>query len=426
MKRCKVILVTAFALFSLFFGAGNLILPPLLGLQSGENWWLMTLGFGLSAVLVPILGILAHARLQGTLFDFGKKVSGSFSLVYCFLIYTISITLPSPRTASVTHEMAIEPLFHSPPWVTSFLYFLLVFLFAMNRSRILDLVGKWLTPAILIILMLIIGLCWYHYHPVLHTPPMARTFTHGMLEGYQTFDAIAATVVGGVILVSLNLKEIPASYDRKKTLIRNAAWIAGMALFLVYAGLILSGALTRSEFDPSISRTALLAGISALVLGPSTKILLSLLVSLACFTTAVGIIAGTADFVRTRFPTNPYSYGITAALACIIGSLVGAFEVGFIIRIAIPVLMFVYPLTIILILLKVLPEKYTLPVTFRWVVATTLLFSVPDFLISIGWDKFPGMVEGYIPLSRYQIGWLVPAMAVFLLSNLPAVRRRKV
>jgi len=125
----KSTLIVAFALFSLFFGAGNLILPPQLGFKSGELWWLVALGFSLSAVLIPILGILAHAKLQGTLFDFGKKVSPTFSLVYCYLVYAISISLPSPRTASVTHEMAIQPLFDSSSWLTSGVYFLLVFIF---------------------------------------------------------------------------------------------------------------------------------------------------------------------------------------------------------------------------------------------------------------------------------------------------------
>ena len=132
MKRIKETFITSFALFSLFFGAGNLILPPLLGYKSGNSWWLVILGFCSSAILIPILGIFAHAKLQGTLFDFGKKVSTKFSLAYAFIIYAISISLPSPRTASVTHEIAIQPFFNSSYLITSIVYFALVFLFAMN------------------------------------------------------------------------------------------------------------------------------------------------------------------------------------------------------------------------------------------------------------------------------------------------------
>ena len=140
MNKTKEILITGFALFSMFFGAGNLILPPYLGFKAGEAWSLVAVGFVITAVVIPILGILAHAKLQGTMFDFGKKVSPIFSWIYCFIIYAISISLPVPRTASVTHEMAIAPFFSISSLGTSSIYFILVFVFVMNRSKILDLI----------------------------------------------------------------------------------------------------------------------------------------------------------------------------------------------------------------------------------------------------------------------------------------------
>ena len=402
-------------MFALFFGAGNLILPPQLGFRSGELWWPVALGFCLSAVLIPVLGILAHAKLQGTMFDFGKEVSPTFSLIYCYLVYAISIALPSARTASVTHEMAVAPFFHSPAWLTSLVYFMFVFLFTMNRSRILDLIGKWLTPIILTVLVLIIILSLTSFHPsdVHH---LTGSFSQGILEGYQTFDAIGAVVVGGVILVSVNLKENKASYSQKKSLIGMAAWLSGTALFLIYTGLIYSGSLFQGEFDPSISRTALLAEMGTSTLGLAANAFLSLLVSLACFTTAVGIVTGTADFVKSRFPAAPFAYGLTASIGCLTGVLMGQFPVAAIIVYALPALMFIYPLTIVLILMNVVPRRYAAPRIFRVVVVTTLLFSIPDFLNSMGFDL--GNVVQYIPLSSYGIGWVLPALASFLFGNL--------
>ncbi len=425
MKRTKETLVTAFALFSLFFGAGNLILPPQLGFKSGELWWLVALGFCLSAVLVPILGILAHARLQGTMFDFARKVSPAFSLVYCFLIYAISIALPSPRTASVTHEMAIAPLFGSPPLLTSLVYFTLVFVFAMNRNSILGLVGKWLTPAVLIILVLIIGIAAVEFRAPTEGTGLRRPFAHGILEGYQTFDAIGAVVVGGVILVSINLKKDAGDYQRRKSLITHAAWLAGTGLLLVYFGLIFSGFLTRPAFDADISRTALLAGISSLTLGATANGFLSVLVSLACFTTAVGIVTGTADFLKSRFPGVPWAYPFTAFAGSVLGVLVGQLNVGSIIAIALPALMFIYPLTIVLILLNVVPEKLAPPPIFRAVVFSVLLFSIPDFMNSVGWAGLLGKVPDYIPLGAYSMGWVLPSAGVFLLLNLVRGMRRR-
>ena len=183
----------------MFFGAGNLILPPFLGVQAGESWSLVTLGFFVTAVIIPIIGIMAHARLQGTMFDFGKKVSPIFSAVYCLFVYAISITLPAPRTASVTHEMAIAPFFGTSSLVTSTIYFALVFIFVMNRSKILNILGKFLTPLIIIILLAVIFI-GITTNPENINPSTFKTpFVSGLLEGYQTFDAIGAVVIGGVL-----------------------------------------------------------------------------------------------------------------------------------------------------------------------------------------------------------------------------------
>ncbi|MEZ4809946.1 MAG: branched-chain amino acid transport system II carrier protein [Allomuricauda sp.] len=413
----KSLTVTSFALFSLFFGAGNLILPPQLGLKSGDLWWWVTLGFCLSAVFVPLLGILAHAKLQGTMYDFAKKVSPTFSLVYCYIVYAISISLPSPRTASVTHEMAIGPLWDSPSLATSLVYFVLVYVFVINRSKVLDLVGKLLTPGILIILFLIVLIAVFSLDFSFGASEFDHPFSHGILEGYQTFDAIGAVVVGGVIIVSINLKQGGASYEAKRTLIRNAGLWAGFGLLAVYAGLILTGALFSESFVHDVSRTELLNGISVKTLGNNATILLGVLVSLACFTTAVGIVTGTADFVKGRFNDSLLAYRITALIGCVLGVLIGQFNVGYIIAVALPALMFIYPITVILILLNVLPDRYASPTVFKWVVATTIFFSIPDFLRSVGFDLAPYLYPEWLPLKEYQLGWVLPAMAAFILGN---------
>lgn len=418
MIKTKESLVTAFALFSLFFGAGNLILPPLLGLKSGELWWLVTLGFCVSAVLIPILGILAHAKLQGTIFDFGKKVSPTFSLVYSLLIYAISISLPSPRTASVTHEMAIAPIFGSSSLVTSIIYFILVFLFVINRSKILSIIGKLLTPIIVLVLLLIIGITLFSFDFNFGSSVFTSPFTDGILEGYQTFDAIGAVVVGGVIIVSINTKYQDYSYDNKKALIRKAGWLAGLGLLLIYTGLIITGGLLHTEFAIDISRTALLSGISTQTLGSNANGFLSILVSLACFTTAVGIVTGTADFIKHRFQDSQKAYYITAGIGCILGVVMGQFNVGYIIAVALPALMFIYPITIVLILLNVLPDIYASPKVFKAVVLTTMIFSIPDFLGTIGFADLVTVIQAYIPLSNFSMGWVLPALAVFVIVNI--------
>lgn len=418
MFKKKETLVTAFALFSLFFGAGNLILPPLLGFKAGEQWLIVTIGFCISAMVIPILGILAHAKLQGSLIDFGKKVSPTFSLVYAFFIYAISITLPSPRTASVTHEMAIQPFWDISSWFTSSIYFGLVFIFAMNRSKILGILGKLLTPAIILILIFIIGITIFSFPFDFGITTIASPFTNGILEGYQTFDAIGAVVVGGVIIISVNLKHTSATYEDKKSLIRNAGWLAGLALFMIYLGLILTGGIVHSVFDADTTRTALLSGLAIQSLGNIGNFFLSILVGIACFTTAVGIVTGTSDFVKSRFNNSQTVYTVTAIIGSVLGVLMGQFDVSYIISVAIPSLMFIYPITIILILLNVSPDKYASPLVFRAVTITTIIFSIPDFLGSISIIAPSIETFSWIPLQQYSLGWVLPALFVFVVTNI--------
>ncbi|MDX6745476.1 branched-chain amino acid transport system II carrier protein [Polaribacter sp. PL03] len=417
MGKTKEIWIAGFALFSLFFGAGNLILPPTLGLKSGVDWWIVVMGFILTAIIVPILAIFAHAKLQGTLYDFGKKVSPAFSTLFCFLIYIIAIAIPSPRTAAVTHEMAIQPFFDTPAILTSIVYFVLVFLFAINRSRIIGLIGKFLTPIIVIILLVIIGISFFASNGNLGASTFKNPFIDGILEGYQTFDAIAGVVVGAVIIISLDYSN-HNTFDEKRKLIRKAGYIAGTGLLLIYGGLILSGALFASTFTENATRIEVLSGLSTQTLGNFGTTFLSVLVALACFTTAVGIVTGTADYIKGICNNSKTAYIITAAVCAVIGIIVGSYNVGFIIDVAVPALMFVYPITIMLILLNIVPDKYASKLVFRGVIIVTFIFSIPDFLgFIIPRENLTG-IKSFIPLATHSLGWVLPALLAFLLLNI--------
>ncbi len=423
MNKTKEVFITGFALFSLFFGAGNLLLPPLLGYSAGENWVWVTVGFMVTAVIIPITGILAHSKLQGTLYDFGKKVSPTFSLIYCIIVYVISIAIPSPRTASATHEIAIHPFFGTSPLLTSCVYFSLVLVFVLNRSKILNLIGKYLTPFIVLILVLVIGIGLFSSDMLMNPSKFTTPIVAGLLEGYQTFDAIGAVVVGGVVIISLKLKG-HNSFEDKKELIKKAGIIAGIGLFGIYAGLISVGAFFGSEIlvDSTLSgdmqRANLLRGISIATLGNIGNAFLSILIALACFTTAVGIITGTADYFKGLFKESQKAYVITAITACLIGVLVGQMDFHSIIVIALPILMFIYPITIVLILLNVLPEKWASPIVFKAVVLVTFIFSIPDFLGFIVSKESLTGVKDLIPLANYHLGWVLPAILSFVIINL--------
>ncbi len=422
MSLNKQTLIVAFALFSLFFGAGNLILPPFLGYNAGTSWPLVSIGFAISAVIIPIMAIYGHARLQGTLMDFAKKVSPLFALIYSLIIYAISVTLPSSRTASVTYEMAIEPYFEMSSLTLSAIYFALVLVFALNRTRILSLIGKFLTPFIIVILLIIISIGLFADVTPMSDTIFKSTFTDGILEGYQTFDAIAGVVVGGVIVVSLALQGT-LNYDEKKKMIAKAGLLSGIGLIVIYGGLIALGA-TYNTTIVTEDRVQLLTDLSKSTLGNIGTSFLGVLVALACFTTAVGIITGTADFAKKIAGNSQVAYVVTAVVSCIIGVVVGQFDVHYIIDIALPALMFIYPITIALIILNVLPQKLASPLVFKLVILVTFLFSIPDFLQFFTTSEMVDVIKTYIPFAGVSMGWVLPALFAFVVGNLIGFRQR--
>ena len=417
MNRTKESFVFGFAIFASFFGAGNLILPPLLGFNAGPDWWLVAIGFVISATIIPLLSLFAHARLQGTMLDFGNKVSPIFSLIFCLCVYIIAIALPVPRTAAVTHEMAIRPFFNASSLLTSSIYFILVFLLAMNRGKVIQFIGKYLTPFIALIVAAIIGVGIFAEMPQMNPTIFKTPLVSGLLEGYQTYDALAGLLSGGFVIISLNLSN-NYTFEDKKNIIARSGFIAMMGLFLIYAGLIYIGANFNTVFSTDISRTDLLSGLALKTLGNTGSVFLSVLVSLACFTTAVSVVVGTADFFKGLFKESKTAYLTTVVLSCLIGVFVGQMDVSYIIDLALPALMFIYPLSIVLIVLNVLPEKYASRNVFKGVVLVTFLFSIPDFLsFLIPSDALEG-IKDILPLSEYSLGWVLPALATFIIINI--------
>lgn len=423
MKQSKQTLVIAFALFSLFFGAGNLILPPYLGYNAGDGWFWVLIGFSISAVIIPILAIYGHAKLQGTILDFANKVSPTFAVLFSILIYLIAIALPSPRTASFTYEMAIEPFFQISSLELSSIYFALVLVFVLNRNRMLSIIGKFLTPLIVCILLIIICLGLFTEVASVRDSIFNNSFAEGILEGYQTFDAIGGVVVGGVVVVSLSLQG-EFNYEEKKRMIIRSGLFAGLGLFLIYGGLIVLGA-HNSNVLVIDNRTELLSVLSIQTLGNIGNVFLSVLIALACFTTAVGIVTGTADFVKGLIGNSQKAYIITAIIASVLGVIIGQFNVHYIINIALPILMFIYPMTIVLIILNVLPENWASTIVFRGVVLATFIFSIPDFLKFLIAEENLFPLKEMIPLSEYSLGWVLPAIIVFLLFNLVSFGNKK-
>ncbi|MFT6825559.1 MAG: LIVCS family branched-chain amino acid:cation transporter, partial [Patiriisocius sp.] len=240
---------------------------------------------------------------------------------------------------------------------------------------------------------------------------------------YQTFDAIGGVVVGGVVVISLALQGT-YNYEEKRRMIARSGLLAGLGLFLVYGALVALGAIYSGTLEVT-ERTDLLKIVSKNTLGNYGTAFLGVLVALACFTTAVGIVTGTADFVKGITKNSQRAYTITAVLGCAIGLVVGQFDVNYIINVALPALMFIYPITIVLILLNVLPAKFASPFVFRIVTLVTLVFSVPDFLQFFMTEGSLAGIKDWIPLSNNGLGWVLPAFAALAITNSIAQAKKR-
>jgi LIVCS family branched-chain amino acid:cation transporter len=293
----------------------------------------------------------------------------------------------------------------------------MVFLLAMNRGKVIQFIGKYLTPFIALIVAAIIGVGIFMETPQMNPTIFKTPVVSGLLEGYQTYDALAGLLSGGFVIISLNLSN-NYTFEDKKSIIARSGFIAMMGLFLIYAGLIYIGANFNTAFSTDISRTELLSGLALKTLGNTGSVFLSVLVSLACFTTAVSVVVGTADFFMGLFKESKLAYIIAAVTACFIGIFVGQMDVSYIIDVALPALMFIYPLSIVLIVLNVLPEKYASQNVFKGVVLITFLFSIPDFLSFLISTDALGDIKAVLPLSQFSLGWVLPALATYIIINI--------
>lgn len=420
----KEIRLVALAFFSLFFGAGNLILPPYLGFEASEYWPLVALGFCITAIVIPYLGILAHSKVQGGLFELAAPVLGKLALPYTVIIFLVCITIAVPRTAAVTYELGVSQISAIPAWLSAVIFFGLVPVFALFRGRILHVIGSYITPILVGLMTVLVGrsLLVGDISEASTINSLPDLFSKGVIEGYQTFDAIAAVVVGAVLVISVKNQFGYLSRSQQSMVLKRGGLWAAIALMLIYIGLIYAGATLSQALEGSITRSELLLNMSEQFLFSIGNLVLAIAVSLACFTTAVGILTGTADFVQEQLVKSRAGYVTTILIGCGLGMMLATLGVDEIIRVAYPILLLVYPLTIVLILVHLLPEKLKSRVVFYSVSSVALLFSLPDALLGYtDWYLLRKVTE-FIPLGTKQLGWLIPvtltAAVVILIRSL--------
>ncbi|MBS0949311.1 branched-chain amino acid transport system II carrier protein [Weissella minor] len=428
--RTRDILLIASVIFGMFFGAGNLIFPIQLGQSAGSNWILATLGFLVTGTLVPYLAMLAISVTKSeSAYDLAKPVAPWFGMALLVLIHlTLGPLVATPRTAATGFTMGVAP-FLPESWqgigmiIFSFIFFALAILVSITNSRITDWVGRYLTPLFLILIIgvIIIGLL----NPMgdLNQPVasayQSTPFMTGFLDGYNTLDGVALLALA--VSVVYAVRGLGYRDQAISSTIAKAGLLSIMLEALIYTALIVLGVASLTQLKLADNGGIALMQIIQHYFGTSGSILTGILVILAVFTTAVGLLSSFAHDMHLIF--NKISYNGWLIISSAGSFLTANLGLTNIIKWSSPLLMFIYPFVLTLIFLALIQRFFNgAPIVYR----LTMLFVAPmalmDGLASAPFASSPAianLVSGYhhlIPFASAGFGWILPALIGFGLS----------
>ncbi len=429
----RVQLLLGFTLFSMFFGAGNLIFPPGVGAQAGNLTWLAMAGMAVSAVGLPVLGVVAVA-LSGGLDTLGDRVHPLFSRVFTIVAYlAIGPCLAIPRTASTSFEMAVPPFVgaDAPIGMLQILYslvfFALALVVALRPEKLTDRLGKIMCPILLLLIVvtfigsLVDPLEGYGapQSELYAAAPVAR----GFLDGYQTMDTIAALVFGIIIALNIRARGVEEDSDVVRYTVR-AGWMAGVLLLVVYAMLAHIGALSGGAFPGATNGAEVLTNLVPALFGTPGSVLLAAIFVIACFNVCVGLISSCAEYFNMICPK--LSYRTWAILFAAVSMLIANAGLDLILSLSVPVLSIIYPVAIALIALALLHQwvgrrPLVYPVTVLFTGMASILYTLRDLKV------LPAALSdllGALPLAEQGLGWLLPALVGMVVGLALPQRKR--
>ncbi len=409
-KSSSDVLVVGVALFAMFFGAGNLIFPPFMGMAAGSAWTAALLGFLVTGIGMPLLGIVASARAGGSVEHLAGRVGPRFArLLSIVIILAIGPLLAIPRTCATTFELGVLPI---APWFNaalfSVVYFGVTLYFSINKSTVVDKIGKILTPFLLLTLAWIIVKGVVAPLGPLVDLGLDRPFARGFREGYQTMDAMASVVFAEIVIGALVFKGYREGAQQVK-LTSLAGVIAAVGLGLVYGGLMYVGATGATRFPAGIERTQLVVAISQALLGETGKVALGLAVALACLTTSIGLTATVGDYF-SGLSKGRVGYKAICVATVVFSGIFAIVGVTTIVRVAVPLLVTVYPVVIVLILLTVAGVRHR--GVYTGAVTAALAVGLLDAFTAAGLPIAPAnAVVSHIPFAAGGFPWIIPAVA---------------
>ncbi|SFQ56966.1 branched-chain amino acid:cation transporter, LIVCS family [Psychrobacillus psychrotolerans] len=436
-------LVIGVMLFALFFGAGNLIFPASLGQNAGTQVWIAITGFLLTGIGLPFLGTLAMG-FSGSknLQELSSRVHPVFAVIFTSLLYlTIGPFFALPRTGAVSFEIGILPFMSQDNaqiglLIFTILFFGLTLLLSLNPTKIVDNVGKYLSPGIIIGLFFLLIFVIIKPMGSFEAPQgnyVSNAFMTGFTEGYNTMDALASLVFGIIVIQAIRSMGVTST---KGILVATAksGGIAILFLGLIYAGIAYLGATSVNEYGLFANGGPVLSAASEHYFGSFGAILLSVIIFLACLTTSIGLTTACGEYFHTLMPKISYKAFVIffSIFTCIIAN----FGLSNIITYSIPVLMLLYPLAIVLIFLTFLSPLFNhARIVYVSVMFVTFLISIVDGFKALcgsldieyyGWlQPIVDFYENVLPFYSVGLGWLIPFVIVTLVTGVIARFEKK-
>ena len=417
MYKTKDVLLTGFALFAMLFGAGNLIFPPMLGYETNSSWISTMLAFTITGVGFPFLGILSVSIVGNGIKDFANRVSPTFSKIFAIIsILAIGPMLAIPRTGATAYEITFlyngmeSPIYK---YIYLFCYFGIVILFSLRANKVIERVGKILTPILLILLFLIIIKGIFFANLSVKPDIYPHAFKRGFLEGYQTMDTIASIAYAGIILKAIKSGRNLTQKQEFSFLIKSGL-VAILSLALIYGGFALVGAKMHSVLVTK-DKIELLVKTTSYLLGGYGNLILAICVAGACLTTAIGLVATVGEFFSS---ITSFKYENIVIFTVIISFLLSILGVESIIRISVPILIFIYPVMISLIILNLFGKYIKNDYVYKGVVLFTGIIGLIESLESLGIENYyTNSILEILPFSDYGLTWLFPGLIGYILFS---------
>ena len=438
-------ILVAGTLFGMFFGAGNLIFPVHLGQLAGRNVLSAMLGFIITAVGIPILGVAAIGNTHSDgLQSLSSKVGKGYGYIFtCLLYLTIGPFFAIPRCATTSFTTGIHPMLGNPlpEWaallIFSFVFFALVLIFSLRPAGITVWIGKIINPLFLVFLAILVIAALRSPGAAVSTVEPEASYQSGALfsafiEGYGTMDAIAGLAFGIVVIDIVRSMGVTDDSAIAKDVLSSGI-LTGILMAAIYVATILMGAQSRGIFETSENGGIALAQIAGHYLGAAGSAVLAVTITCACLKTAIGLVTSCADAFARMFPRG-FSYKTWAIIFTVFSFLISNFGLSKIIGYSLPVLMFLYPLAITLILLALCGRGFGHDrAVYISVTACTCFAALFDFIkalpaslqAGLHLDGATALARKLLPFFDLNLGWVIPAAIGFALGLLIRAARKK-